>query len=219
MMEGVLTHASASENPVRIISRIDINIAGGIIRTIREFTITNLIIGWNAEISMQQRIFGSILDRLLRQTQQMIMVSKIVSPLSAFNKMAILLPPNAEYESGFSKWLGTVRRLAGQLGLPVSFYGHPASIEFLENEMTRDTASMKAAYRPFEDWTDITKLLSETTRNDLLIIVSSRQGGVSWSHHLDQVPRMLSRRFQAYSFIIIFPYLETKDQKFMHMRP
>lgn len=219
MMEGVLTHACASENPVRIISRIDINIAGGIIRTIREFTITNLIIGWNAEISMRQRIFGSILDRLLRQTQQMIMVSKIISPLSAFDTMAVLVPRNAEYESGFSKWLGAVRRLSGQLGLPVSFYGHHASLDFLKDELTRDTVSMKATYHPFEDWSDITKLIGEITRNDLLITVSSRQGGVSWSNHLDQVPRMLARHFQPYSFIIIFPYMETKDQKFIQMRP
>jgi Kef-type K+ transport system membrane component KefB/nucleotide-binding universal stress UspA family protein len=205
MLEKAIKVASATDNPVRVMTRIDLNIPNGILRAIKELLITDVIIGWNGKLSALNRIFGSVLDTLLKNSEQMVFVSKINQPLNTFKRIIVAVPPNAEYELGFTRWISTIKILSKQLGVNVIFYGKENSLPKIEGQVKVIKPSIEASYNVFDDWEDFLILSREVKKDDLLLIVSARKGTVSYNRHLDNVPKQLSKYFQNTSFLFIYP--------------
>jgi Kef-type K+ transport system membrane component KefB len=205
MLERAVRHASATEHRVQIVSRVDLNIAGGIARAIKELMITEVVIGWNGQVSTIDRIFGSVLDNLLERSRQMILVSRIVQPLNIINKIVVVLPAHAELETGFGRWVHTALTLARQTGATLAFFGGKDSLNILKNLVADSRPAVTASFTSFEDWQDFLILSREIGPDDLFVVVSSRNESVSYNKHLDLVPAQLAKYFQAVSFVIIYP--------------
>ena len=73
-------HASSSNNIARIIPRIDTNVADGIARTVKEFLITKVVLGWHTKMSTKDFFFGSLLENLIDKTGKAIFVTYLTSP-------------------------------------------------------------------------------------------------------------------------------------------
>lgn len=205
MLEKAIKVASATDNSVRVLSRVDLNIAGGILRAIKELLITDVIIGWNGKLTARDRIFGSVLDSLLRKSEQMIFVSKIVQPLNTFKKIIVVLPQNAEFEIGFSRWIASVKTLANQMGRKVIFFAAERSVPKLKSQIISSKPSIEADFTLFDEWEDFLILSREVKKDDLMIIISARKGTVSYNRHLDNIPKQLSKYFEKTSFVFIYP--------------
>lgn len=205
MLERAVRHASATENSVQIVSRVDLNIAGGIARAIKELMITEVVIGWNGRINAADRLFGTVLDNLLDRSRQMILVTKITHPLNLTRRIVVALPPHAERETGFGRWVRTLTLLARQTGADLVFFGPSASLEALRQIVEPAKPAINATYERFEDWDDFLVLSREVKADDLFVIVSSRHESVSYIRQLDQVPNNLAKYFQDVSFVIIYP--------------
>ena len=205
MLEGAIRHAAATGHQVQIISRIDLNVAGGIIRAVRELMITQVIIGWNGTVTAQQRIFGTVLDNLLEGTQQMIMVTRLLHPLNTIEQVCIVIPHNAGLEKGFTAWVQDVRILIGQVGAKALFLGQKATLRALQQQLEQSRSSISAQYESFSQWNNFEQLHQHVRPDDLLIVVSARRGALSHNKYLDRIPRKLSRHFAQHSFVIIYP--------------
>ncbi|WPP52573.1 cation:proton antiporter [Catalinimonas niigatensis] len=205
MLEKATIHASATESKVQVLTRVDLNIASGIIRTMKELMITDVIIGWNEKVRATNKIFGTTLDNILHSTNQMIWVSKIVQPLNTSRSMAVVLPPNIEIEFGFIRLIDKIKLLARHTGAGIRFYCSPTSIPKLELQLNETKPSVEAKFNVFDAWEDFLVLLREVNKDDLIVIVSARKGTVSYTNHLDKVPAKLSRYFTENSFIVIYP--------------
>jgi Kef-type K+ transport system membrane component KefB len=213
MLEKAITHASATDNAVQVVSRVDLNIASGINRAIKELLITEVIIGWNGKISAREKVFGSVLDSLLQTSEQMIMVSKIDIPLNTMKRIVVVMPPNAEVEIGFPRWVRNIKTLSKQAGANVVFFGAPKGIVHLNNKVQATKPSIEATYNTFEDWEDFLILSREVTPDDLFVVVSARRGSVSYNFHLDQVPKQLAKHFSDTNFVIIYPEQFTSSNR------
>lgn len=205
MLERAVRHASATESRVQIVSRVDLNVAGGIARAIKELMITEVVIGWNGQVNAADRLFGTVLDNLLDRSRQMILVTKITQPLNLIQRIVVVLPPHAERETGFGRWVRTLTLLARQTGSSVAFFGADASLEALRQIVEPAKPAISAAYQTFEDWEDFLVLSREVRANDLFVIISSRHESVSYIRQLDLVPNSLAKHFQEVSFVIIYP--------------
>lgn len=205
MLEKAIKHASATETAVQVVSRVDLNVANGISRAIKELMITEVIIGWNAQINTQQRIFGSVLDHLLQTSRQMVLVTRLAYPINVTRRIIVVIPPNAEFETGFSRWLRTLTTLSKQAGARIIFYASSGAIERMEPTVEAAKPAVEAAYHLFTDWEDFLILAREVAEMDLLVVVSARPGSVSYNKYLDAIPRKLAQHFQSSSFVIIYP--------------
>lgn len=205
MLEKAMKHAAATETTLQIASRVDLNAANGIRRAINELMITNVIIGWNGEISTTRRIFGSVLDNLLERTQQMILVSKISHSLNVIGKIIVVIPELAEREVGFIRWVKTVQVLAKQTGAKLHFNGSADTLAQLQAIVSQTKPAVEARYHEFSEWEDFLILSREIKANDLLIVISARRGMLSYNKYLNQIPAKLARHFQAHSFVILYP--------------
>ncbi|HEY8402828.1 MAG TPA: cation:proton antiporter [Cytophagaceae bacterium] len=205
-LEKALKRAAQTDTRVSIESRIDLNIANGITRAVKELLITEIIIGWHGQSTPKDFIFGTVLDSLLEKTEQMVLVTKIIHPLNTIKRIIVVVPPNAEFEVGISRWVKTIRTLSKQAGANVIFYGEPATLEKVKYLLNATKSSIEAEFKKFRHWDNLsvlTKVASKT--DDLLIIVSARSGTVSYQTMLDVIPKTLSRHFKDYSFIVIYP--------------
>ncbi len=212
MLEAALRHAAASDTPIEIVSRVDLSVANGIHRAIQEIVITDVIIGWNGEVTASRRIFGTVLDNLLDSTNQMFLVSKMTHPLNITNKIVTVLPPYAERETGYGRWLRTLMVLAQQTGAPLHFYGTPDTLKALKATIQRVKSPVKIHYAEFTDWDDFLIIGREITQDDLLVVVSAREDTISHIRQLNDIPSKLAQHFANSSFVILYPEQNASDE-------
>lgn len=205
MLGQAKKHAAASDNQVSVVTRVELNIADGIIRAIKDLMITEVIIGWNARHTAKEWIFGSILDNLLERSGRMVLVTNFVHPVNTTQRIMVAIPPNAEFEPGFGHWINTICTLAKQTGAGLKFYSSPSTAQQLLQSLAESKASVSAEYKEFIDWDDFLILTREVTPDDLFVIVSARKGSVSYFSVLDNIPKQLGKHFTANSFVVIYP--------------
>lgn len=213
ILAKAVQHGSASEQEIELETRVDYNVANGIYRAITELTITIVVLGWNGKSSARNFLFGTILDNLLKKSEQMIMVSKIIRPCNTFERLVVAVPPLANTESGFGKWIDTTKILASQVGATLSYFGDQESIDLIKEIGEAGKPVVEAEYNEFDDWQDFLIFTREVKVNDLFVIVSSRKQKASYHSYLDNIPKKLSKYFENYSFIIIYPEQKATDTK------
>jgi hypothetical protein len=93
--EKAIQHAAASSNTLYPLTRVDLNATTGIVRAAKELMITKIIMGWNGKLTTKDRFFGSVLDNVVENTEQMVWVAKLIHPLNTMKKIVMVVPPNA----------------------------------------------------------------------------------------------------------------------------
>jgi Kef-type K+ transport system membrane component KefB len=204
MMDKAVMHAATTENTLIPLTRFDMNISNGIIYTIKEQNITDVLIGLH-QSKDQKDFFGPTTERILKRTLETIYIYKSVQPFNTLKRMLVVVPPKAELEPGFRHWLGKLTGIAKEAGLPITFYGHSATLKELETQYARAGRPIKTYFNQFSNWEDFLILGREVKQNDLFVIVSSRRGHVSYTPYLDKLPYFLTNYFNTSSFIILYP--------------
>jgi hypothetical protein len=205
MLQEAIKHASATDNDVQLVAKIDINIASGILRAIKELMITEVVLGWNAKITTRDRIFGTVLDNLLENTEQMILVCKIIQPLNTIDRIVVIVPSNAEVERGFFRWIRAVKLLSQHLGAKLLFRSSRKAQNKIRQAVASTKPAVEAEYAPYTSFREFTDMKYELKSDDMVIVISARKETISYSSNLDVVPRVLSKNYKENSFIIIYP--------------
>ncbi|MDQ3393902.1 MAG: cation:proton antiporter [Bacteroidota bacterium] len=211
MLGKAIKYAAATESPVQLVTRVDLNIASGVLRAIKELLITEVVMGWNGQVSATNFVFGSVLDKLLQNSEIMLLVTKILTPLNVVKNIIVAVPPNAEVEQGFLRWVKTLKSLAKQTGAELFFHCTEEQVPKIKVAISSSKPSVEARYKHFSHWEDFLILSREIKADDLLIIISSRKGSISYNSFLDKVPKQLAKHFQTQSFVIIYP-----EQNFLY---
>ena len=205
MLQEAITHASATDNDVQLVSKIDVNVSSGILRAIKELMITEVVLGWNAKITTRDRIFGSVLDNLLENTDEMILVCKLIQPLNTTGRLMIIVPTNAELERGFLRWIRAIKLLSTQLGAPIVFRARRRTLNKLKQAVNSSKPTVDAVYQQYTSMNEIASMKNELKKDDMVVVISARKKTVSYNSNLDYVPRVLSREYKDNSFIVIYP--------------
>ncbi|MFT2009685.1 cation:proton antiporter [Pontibacter sp. 13R65] len=205
MLQEAIKHASATDSDVQLVSKIDINVASGILRAIKEMMITEVILGWNAKITTRDRVFGTVLDSLLENTEQMILVCKVIQPLNTIKNIVVFVPLNSDIEVGYLRWLRTLRLLSAQLGAKLVFRGRRRTLNKLKLTLQTSKPAVEAKFEVMADLGEVENMKANIAPDDLIVVVSARNRTISYDNKLDYIPRVLSRNYKENSFIIIYP--------------
>jgi Kef-type K+ transport system membrane component KefB len=204
-LEQAADHISSADTNVQILTRVDVNVPAGISGAIKELGITEVVMGWHEKVTTSDRIFGSVLNKIVHTTEQMLWVSKMIHPYNNINRIAILMPPNAEFEGGFFRWLEGVKQLSHNIGARCIFWGERKTLELID-AINDKNLKLDAEYSEFTDWDDIKSIAGNLKTSDLFIVISARQKSVSYFSALEQVPDKLNKYFESFSFVLLFPY-------------
>jgi Kef-type K+ transport system membrane component KefB len=212
MFESAISHAAAADTRLNLVSRVDLNVANGISRAVKELLISKIVLGWNGKITTTNFFFGSIIENLIGGTEKMVMVIKSENSLNTINRIVVIIPQNAECEAGFEEWLGTILTLASRTSSSLLFSGFKSSIYEIQNNLKTDLGNLKIEYKITESEHPIVDHAPNGLDKDLFIVIAARSRTLSYSHYFNHMPRDLARFYYNKSFIIIYPEQHSLSQ-------
>ncbi len=205
LLQPALEHASRENVQLQPIHRVDINPVGGILRTAKELLATDVVIGWHGLPSPTERFFGTILDNLLEQSQEMVFVTKMNREPFGFQRIIVATPPNCQYEAGFLEWIQRLGFMAQHLGAAVEIFSLSETIPSLKETCRKEKALANAQMHIWIDKEELFDIHKKLNTNDLLIIINARPGCISYNNFLEKLPSYLENHLQNQSFVLIFP--------------
>ena len=123
-LEKAAMITASADVPLRQITRYDLNIASGIIHTAKEYEVTDVIIGLHRKVNIVDSFFGMLAENLLKGLHREVMIAKFLIPINTIRRIIIAVPPKAEYEAGFQKWVEHFCRMGGTLGCRIHFFAN-----------------------------------------------------------------------------------------------
>ncbi|WP_207423325.1 cation:proton antiporter [Desertivirga brevis] len=204
LLDKAIVHAAATASQLIPLNRHDVNISHGIIYSAKEYRITDLVIGLhrNAE---ENDFFGPTAEPVLRRITETIYIYQPTQPFNTLKKMLVAVPPKAEFEPGFLYWFNKLYRISQEAGIPLHFHATSETTSELKRASEVMQGAVNLVFNEFNKWEDFLILSRELKPDDLFVIVSSRQGKVSYNEQLSKLPYYLSNYFKENSYIIIYP--------------
>ncbi len=204
MLERAERQAAAADQHITALTRHDTNISNGIIYTVREKHITDLVVGLHQQASAKDYL-GPTIERVIRRMFEAVYIYKPVQPLGTHNRMVALITPRAELEPGFREWVSKLQTLAREGGMTLSCYAHPNTIPALKTMVAESGQSTQVSYHPFDNWDDFLFFSGVLKKNDLFSIIVSRENQASYNPVLKKLPYYLATYFNQHSIILIYP--------------
>lgn len=209
MLEKAVIHAAATESNVQVVTRVDLNVSDGITRATKELLISDVILGWTDKTSTTDRwlgnIFGTTLDNVLQRVWETVYVCNFHSPLNTTKKMALIIPPNAEYELGFLHYMQKMFMLAKQAGARLLVFCNEKTQTITTAFAEQTKMSVDLGFRQFDTIEDFLVLSREITRDDLVVVVTARKSTLSYHAYMDGIPAKLQRHFKDNNVILLYP--------------
>ncbi len=205
MLSHAVCYAAGAEIPVTALTRVDDNYPAAIVRAMIETRTSTMVIGWDGR--RRHGIFGSVLDRVLERSSPMVLVAKLGHRLNTTRRLIVLLPPGADHERGFFGAVETVKTMAHRLGSEIVAItvGEPAEPYGADFEAVRPDAPI--SFERAASWSDVLPELERLVEpDDLVVVLSARQGTVAWTRELDRLPGQLAR-LAPESFVMLYPSL------------
>jgi Kef-type K+ transport system membrane component KefB len=199
VIEGVAEQIASGDKKVEVLKKVDLSIVDGIIRTARAYNISDILISHKG----QQGGFGNVANHLLAKSKQAIVVSKILQPITSFNRIVVVLSPNSELENGFGHSCQKIGSILRQMGRSSHIYGtHNTLKSFASHSGDRKMAFYN--YIPMNAFGELDEL-GKIQEDDLFLFLSARQQTVSYDYHVDDMPKKLHKNKEFTSFIIFYP--------------
>ena len=205
-LERAAQIAASANVLLKTVSRFDLNITTGILHTAKENDATSIIIGLHHKASIVDSFFGNLTENLLKGTFLQVMVARFLMPVNTLRRIIVAVPPKAEFEHGFVKWIVHLCRMSSQLGCRLHFFAHPQTLGYIRGYIQKKHKDVLTEYQVLEDWDDLLIITGQVNYDHLLVIVSSRRGSISYDSAFERLPMQISKYFNNNS-IMFFPQL------------
>ncbi len=205
-LETLVKQASASETKVNIITTIDHHVVSGIARISREIMADLVVMLWPQRSGLFDKlVIGEKIETMFYSTDKTTFVCDLSRPLAVHKRMVIAVPPFAEKENGFEKWLEKVIKLSQELSISPHIYCSDTTRRAIDRTLANSKLSANAIYHTFDDWEDFVIMVKHVQEQDLFVVVSARRGSISRQNFFDALPVKLEKHFTSVSKILIYP--------------
>ncbi len=205
LLEKAKKAGAAVDTNVRAISRYDINIANGIVNSIKENGISDVVLGMHQKSSFADTYVGDVLENVIQKTGTTIFIYKPSQPINTIKKMVVVVPEKAEYETGFAKALQRLHLISKELGCRMLFYSNGITIEKIQIVLEGLDHNLPVIFQPLDEWEDFLIISKDLGMDDLLVVVSARKKTLSYNRLFDKLPKQLSKYFQENNVLLVFP--------------
>ncbi|MDR0972890.1 MAG: cation:proton antiporter [Prevotellaceae bacterium] len=204
-LEKAVKVAAAADVRLDTRRRFDLNIASGIIHTAKEVNASEVIIGLHWKANLVDTFFGSLAENLLAGMHKQVIIVRNMIPANTLKRIIVAVPPKAEYEAGFYKWVKRITRMGLQLGCRVCYFAHPDTIIQLNHFIHGRYRNARTEFAELSAWNDLPILCDYVHYDDLLVIVSARRRFISYDSSFDNLPTQITNYFNHCSFMVIYP--------------
>ncbi|KYH26309.1 glutathione-regulated potassium-efflux system protein KefB [Halalkalicoccus paucihalophilus] len=219
-LDRVTEYTAGAEVAVDTQTRLNYNVASGIVNAGVENRITTFVIGWDGARSRRQRVLGDVIDQVLGRTSQLVLVSRIRKPLTTAREVVLLLPPEIDGNAGFAEAVHMIKTLADRTGVGVRGVVVRDDSRSYERAVDRIGPNVDADFEGVPDWKALVALLrDDVSSNDLVVCLSARRGTRGWHPELGTLPKSISTLCSG-TFLVVYPATAERadDRQFLRFR-
>lgn len=187
------------------LERFDISIVAGVLNTIAERDITEVIIGLHRRSNIIDSFYGSKIEQLVKSTPKMVVITRCFIPVNTVTRMVVVVPTKAQYESGFRRWVEALASLARELGCRIIFHCAPETWRLIRAVMAAGRFEVRAEQVNMEGWDDFVLITNQVLDDDLFVMVTSRRASVSFDSDMDDLPEFMQRYYSRNNLLVIYP--------------
>ncbi len=197
--------AASVEVSLNTIERYDLNFITGVINTMEERDITEVIIGLHRRTAIIDSFLGGKIESLLQSTNRMVVITRCFNPLSTMTRIYVAVPKKAQFETGFRRWVQAVGNIGRHAGCPMVFWCDPSTEPMIRTVLSQARIGVRVSFEPVSSYDDFVVKSRTVTDDDLLIVVSARRASVSFDGDMDAVPEYLRKYFGSSNLIMLYP--------------
>lgn len=197
--------AASADVKLSSLERYDMNFVTGMINTIEERDITDVVIGLHRRNAVIDSFFGDKLSRLLRATNKMIVISRCFIPINTITRIVVAVPEKAEYETGFVRWVSALGNLTRDVGCRIIFCCYAATRKSIHAVLRHGEYDIRSEFRTIEAWDDFILLSNKILPDDLFVVVNARRTSVTFTSDLDTLPQFLQRYMASNNLLVLYP--------------
>ncbi|OZC04406.1 cation:proton antiporter [Rubricoccus marinus] len=206
LLSAAVVHAAGADVPVLPLVRSEANVARALARAATETRATTLVMGWDGSATAERLLFGTIPDRVLRETSAAVLVARGGAPLATVGRLVVVVPPLAEGEPGFAEAAHLLAGLASRAGAGLAVLTPEAHREGVLAAFGSRRGGPKPEPLALDDWKGAPEALAQIVRpSDALALVSARPGAIAWSAAADRLPRTLAQQFPGHPLLVLYP--------------
>ena len=197
--------AASVDVPLKTIERYDLNFVTGVLNTMEERDINEVVIGLHRRTAVIDSFFGEKLTQLLKATYRMLVISRCYIPVNTMRRLVVVVPDKAQYETGFVRWVKCIGNLGRQLGCKEVFFTSAGTRPYIEAVIKKWGYAFRREYREMEQWDDIVLLANKIIDDDLFVVVTARTASMSYDPGMASLPEFLRKYFADNNLIVIYP--------------
>ena len=206
-LEKARAIAAAADVTMSTMSRVSSNVAAAIVHTMREVDAGEVVMGLHeTEDGRPAGRLGVISQSVLAATHREVILTRLLMPLGTVRRIVVAVPPQAEYEVGFYKWLEHLCRIGEQTGQVMRFHTLGDTGYYIKKYMETHHPAVRMELMIEQGFGKLmVRLPSEVNADHLLVLVSSRPGFISHTPAMNTLPAVIARSFANTNVVLLFP--------------
>ena len=205
LLEHVQQTANAADVRIQTQVRLATNIGNGIKHAFKEYDCSEIILGVHIHPNSSRVFWGEFAQSVFNGLSRQIIIARCGQPFNTLRALQVAVPSRAEYEPGFYRWLERLCRLAKALECRIVFHARETTMEFIKQYIMHRHPNVRAEYVDMPKWVGIIQLAKNTPDDQMLVVVTARQGTVSYKAALERLPDELTEYYHGTNLMIIFP--------------
>ena len=199
--------AAAADVQMSTMIRVASNVSAAISHAMKEVDAGEVILGLHETADGRPAgTLGVISQNVLAATHREVIFARLQMAPGTFRRIVVAVPPNAEYEVGFYKWLEHLCRIGERTGQLMRFHTCGETGTYISDYLHRLHPAVQMEIRTENGFGGmLVTLASEVNADHLLVIVTSRVGFISYVPAHNMLPALIARNFSHTNVILLYP--------------
>lgn len=204
-LEAARKTAAAADTIIDTLDRYDLNTVTGVLNAIEERDITEIMLGMHRRATVIDSFFGNKVEQLLRATNRMVLISRCFIPAGTITRLLVWVPEDAQYETGFNRWVRALSRLTRQVGCRIIFCCPGELQPLIRGVIYSENYGIRCEFQTTHGWDDFIMLSNKVLDDDLFVVIGARPQSVSYRPDMSELPAFLQRYFSRNNLMMIYP--------------
>lgn len=197
ILEENIAHFNYLQESLKVITRVDVNVANGILRTAREYMITDIVLGWSEKHTTALKLFGNIFDHLFSGTQTIYAIH-INDDKEQYSTYIVHVPDELVSEPAFTPIMHMINRLSQPDNELIFLVSDQRAASAVRSGMNRKTRHLTILHAP-EHRT------LKTSQPCIHIFFLFRTQSTGYSRRHNQAVRKMIQAMETGSYILVVP--------------
>lgn len=217
--EGLLTKmislGNSAQKELMPLSRIDINVPKAIIKTIKEYRISKVILHWKAKERTTHRVFSRVIDQFVKNSNEAIYITSIKNPIGITQNIYVVVPPMITRQKGFAGTFASLVHIASEMNSKFIVVSDFDTSSQVEDVLARNKKSLSYEFVNIESWKNIDETIAKMIKkSDMIVQMIARQGQLAWRLSFDRLPMIITNKFNENNYVAVYPPFEYEEEDY-----